>query len=104
MSQNLQGMPCLFFFFKKKKIKENFIVIILIDLNIEKETREKLLKQAKKEVKQIMEIAVVVKFIHEDNNAITSLCGIFKLYNILNLHNIYVNILKLPLNHVYIMV
>jgi hypothetical protein len=38
-----------------------------------------LLKNAKKEVKQIMEIAVVVKFIHEDNNAITSLCSMYSI-------------------------
>ena len=44
-------------------------------LNSEKETRERLLRNVKKECKQLMEVAVTRKFIHEDNGCITSLCG-----------------------------
>ena len=60
-----------FFFYSHFYLKGFFLFLI------EKEIIEVLLKNAKKEVKQIMEIAVVVKFIHEDNNAITSLCGMY---------------------------
>ena len=41
----------------------------------EKENRERLLRNVKKECKQLMEVAVTRKFIHEDNSCITSLCG-----------------------------
>ena len=41
----------------------------------EKEARERLLRNVKKECKQLMEVAVTKKFIHEDNGCITSLCG-----------------------------
>jgi hypothetical protein len=40
----------------------------------EKETRERLLRNVKKECKQLMEVAVTRKFINEDNSCITSLC------------------------------
>ncbi|KAL5017363.1 hypothetical protein ScPMuIL_006952 [Solemya velum] len=39
------------------------------------ETRSKLLRAVKKEVKQIMEEAVTRKFVHEESSSITSLCG-----------------------------
>lgn len=41
----------------------------------ESDTREKLLKAVKKEVKQIMEEAVTRKFVHEESSIVTSLCG-----------------------------
>ncbi|CAF0919976.1 unnamed protein product [Brachionus calyciflorus] len=41
----------------------------------EKETRERLLKNVKRECKQLMEIAVTKKFINEDSSCITSLCA-----------------------------
>ncbi|XP_074643721.1 small G protein signaling modulator 2-like isoform X2 [Tubulanus polymorphus] len=41
----------------------------------DKELREKLLRNVKKEVKQIMEEAVTRKFVHEESSSITSLCG-----------------------------
>ncbi len=56
----------------------------------EKEARERLLRNVKKECKQLMEVAVTKKFIHEDNGCITSLCGksilslFFQLYSQLN--------------------
>ncbi|CAN0329873.1 unnamed protein product, partial [Lampetra fluviatilis] len=39
------------------------------------ETRQRLLRSVKKEVKQIMEEAVTRKFVHEDSSHIISLCG-----------------------------
>ncbi|KAL3857444.1 hypothetical protein ACJMK2_012114, partial [Sinanodonta woodiana] len=39
------------------------------------ETRQRLLRAVKKEVKQIMEEAVTRKFVHEESSSITSLCG-----------------------------
>ncbi|KAL7642157.1 UNVERIFIED_CONTAM: hypothetical protein RMT77_006717 [Armadillidium vulgare] len=45
---------------------------IIID---EKEVKEKLIKNMKKEVKQIMEEAVTRKFVHEESGSITSLCA-----------------------------
>jgi len=42
---------------------------------LEKACRENLLKNVKKEVKQLMEVSVTRKVIHEDNSRITSLCG-----------------------------
>ena len=42
-----------------------------------KETRARLLKNVKKECKQLMEVAVTRKFMNEDNSCITSLCGMF---------------------------
>lgn len=41
----------------------------------ESETRQKLLRAVKKEVKQISEEAVTRKFVHEESSSITSLCG-----------------------------
>lgn len=41
----------------------------------DKKLKEKLIKNVKKEVKQIMEEAVTRKFVHEDSSTITSLCG-----------------------------
>ncbi|XP_061673661.1 small G protein signaling modulator 1 isoform X2 [Syngnathoides biaculeatus] len=41
----------------------------------EAETRQKLLRTVKKEVKQIMEEAVTRKFVHEDSSHIVSLCA-----------------------------
>ncbi|XP_077418141.1 small G protein signaling modulator 1 isoform X2 [Vanacampus margaritifer] len=41
----------------------------------ESETRQKLLRTVKKEVKQIMEEAVTRKFVHEDSSHIVSLCA-----------------------------
>ncbi|CAI9744344.1 Hypothetical predicted protein [Octopus vulgaris] len=41
----------------------------------EAETRQKLLRAVKKEVKQISEEAVTRKFVHEESSSITSLCG-----------------------------
>ncbi|XP_078713561.1 small G protein signaling modulator 2-like isoform X4 [Lampetra fluviatilis] len=41
----------------------------------EEETRQRLLRSVKKEVKQIMEEAVTRKFVHEDSSHIISLCG-----------------------------
>ncbi|KAL1485413.1 hypothetical protein MTO96_010134 [Rhipicephalus appendiculatus] len=41
----------------------------------ENEYREKLLRNVKKEVKQIMEEAVTRKFVHEESSSITSLCA-----------------------------
>lgn len=37
--------------------------------------KEKLIRNVKKEVKQIMEEAVTRKFVHEESSSITSLCG-----------------------------
>ncbi|XP_069188001.1 small G protein signaling modulator 2 isoform X2 [Procambarus clarkii] len=45
---------------------------IIID---EEEFKEKLIRNMKKEVKQIMEEAVTRKFVHEESSTITSLCG-----------------------------
>lgn len=42
---------------------------------VEAEVREQLLKNVKKEVKQIMEEAVTRKFVHEDSSSVTSFCG-----------------------------
>uniref|UniRef100_A0A3Q2Z6K3 Uncharacterized protein n=1 Tax=Hippocampus comes TaxID=109280 RepID=A0A3Q2Z6K3_HIPCM len=41
----------------------------------EEETRQKLLRNVKKEVKQIMEEAVTRKFVHADSSHIVSFCG-----------------------------
>ncbi|CAM1308797.1 SGSM2 (predicted) [Pycnogonum litorale] len=41
----------------------------------DKEYKEKLIRNVKKEVKQIMEEAVTRKFVHEDSSSITSLCA-----------------------------
>ncbi|XP_075218300.1 small G protein signaling modulator 2-like isoform X2 [Lycorma delicatula] len=41
----------------------------------DKKAKEKLIRNVKKEVKQIMEEAVTRKFVHEDSGTITSLCG-----------------------------
>lgn len=41
----------------------------------DKVCRENLLKNVKKEVKQLMEVSVTRKLIHEDNSCITSLCA-----------------------------
>uniref|UniRef100_A0A3B4AUM4 Uncharacterized protein n=1 Tax=Periophthalmus magnuspinnatus TaxID=409849 RepID=A0A3B4AUM4_9GOBI len=41
----------------------------------EAETRQKLLRNVKKEVKQIMEEAVTRKFVHADSSHIISFCG-----------------------------
>lgn len=41
----------------------------------DKKAKEKLIRNVKKEVKQIMEEAVTRKFVHEDSSTITSLCG-----------------------------
>jgi hypothetical protein len=73
MASIIQGNEYKYnFFFTHIFILKGFFLFL-----IEKEIIEVLLKNAKKEVKQIMEIAVVVKFIHEDNNAITSLCSMY---------------------------
>ena len=40
-----------------------------------KSVRENLLKNVKKQVKQLMEVYVTRKFIHEDNSCIITLCG-----------------------------
>lgn len=50
-------------------------MLILLIYLLEKETRERLLRNVKKECKQLMEVAVTKKFINEDNGCITSLCG-----------------------------
>ncbi|KAG1971255.1 small G protein signaling modulator 1 [Pimephales promelas] len=42
----------------------------------ESETRQRLLRNVKKEVKQIMEEAVTRKFVHEDSSHIFSFCGV----------------------------
>ncbi|XP_042621589.1 small G protein signaling modulator 1-like [Cyprinus carpio] len=42
----------------------------------EAETRQRLLRNVKKEVKQIMEEAVTRKFVHEDSSHIFSFCGV----------------------------
>ncbi|XP_051971960.1 small G protein signaling modulator 1-like [Xyrauchen texanus] len=42
----------------------------------ESETRQRLLRTVKKEVKQIMEEAVTRKFVHEDSSHIYSFCGV----------------------------
>ncbi|XP_052422731.1 small G protein signaling modulator 1 [Carassius gibelio] len=42
----------------------------------ESETRQRLLRNVKKEVKQIMEEAVTRKFVHEDSSRIFSFCGV----------------------------
>ncbi|XP_073770421.1 small G protein signaling modulator 1 isoform X1 [Danio rerio] len=42
----------------------------------ESETRQRLLRNVKKEVKQIMEEAVTRKFVHEDSSHIISFCGV----------------------------
>ncbi|XP_055063338.2 small G protein signaling modulator 1 isoform X3 [Misgurnus anguillicaudatus] len=42
----------------------------------ESETRQRLLRSVKKEVKQIMEEAVTRKFVHEDSSHIFSFCGV----------------------------
>ncbi|XP_062869749.1 small G protein signaling modulator 1 [Trichomycterus rosablanca] len=42
----------------------------------EAETRQRLLRSVKKEVKQIMEEAVTRKFVHEDSSHIISFCGV----------------------------
>ncbi|GAA6085276.1 small G protein signaling modulator 1 isoform X1 [Tachysurus ichikawai] len=41
----------------------------------EAETRQRLLRNVKKEVKQIMEEAVTRKFVHEDSSHIVSFCA-----------------------------
>ncbi|XP_064620071.1 small G protein signaling modulator 1-like isoform X8 [Lineus longissimus] len=41
----------------------------------DKEIRERLLRNVKKEVKSIMEEAVTRKFVHEESSSITALCG-----------------------------
>lgn len=41
----------------------------------DKEMRERLLSNVKKEVKQLMEVAAARKFIHEDNGCLVSLCA-----------------------------
>lgn len=46
---------------------------------IEKEARDKLLSNVKKECKQLMEISVTRKCINEDNSCITSLCSKFNI-------------------------
>ncbi len=53
-----------------------YILDILTVLSIlDKECRENLLKNVKKEVKHLMEVSVTKKVIHEDNSCIISLCG-----------------------------
>ncbi|TRY66454.1 hypothetical protein DNTS_034997, partial [Danionella cerebrum] len=42
----------------------------------ESETRQRLLRNVKKEVKQIMEEAVTRKFVHEDSSHVFSFCGV----------------------------
>ncbi|XP_028834793.1 small G protein signaling modulator 1 isoform X2 [Denticeps clupeoides] len=44
----------------------------------EAETRQRLLRNVKKEVKQIMEEAVTRKFVHEDSSHIISFCGVIE--------------------------
>ncbi|XP_053336855.1 small G protein signaling modulator 1 isoform X1 [Clarias gariepinus] len=46
-----------------------------VSANAEAETRQRLLRNAKKEVKQIMEEAVTRKFVHEDSSHIVSFCA-----------------------------
>lgn len=45
----------------------------------EMDIREQLLRNVKKEVKQIMEEAVTRKFVHEDSSSVTSFCGAVEL-------------------------
>lgn len=47
----------------------------LAEISSELDTKENLLKNVKKEVKQIMEEAVTRKFIHEESSSVISLCG-----------------------------
>ncbi|KAM9743792.1 small G protein signaling modulator 1 isoform 2-T2 [Menidia menidia] len=47
----------------------------MVTIMAEAETRQKLLRTAKKEVKQIMEEAVTRKFVHEDSSHIVSFCA-----------------------------
>ncbi|VVC39869.1 Hypothetical protein CINCED_3A012394 [Cinara cedri] len=46
-----------------------------MDANTSKKFKEQLIKNVKKEVKQIMEEAVTRKFVHEESGSITSLCA-----------------------------
>ncbi|XP_050520777.1 small G protein signaling modulator 2-like isoform X4 [Daktulosphaira vitifoliae] len=48
---------------------------ITMDTNTSKKFKEQLIKNVKKEVKQIMEEAVTRKFVHEESGSITSLCA-----------------------------
>ncbi|XP_024944502.1 small G protein signaling modulator 1 isoform X2 [Cephus cinctus] len=45
------------------------------DCEMDKNFKEKLIRNVKKEVKQIMEEAVTRKFVHEESSSITSLCA-----------------------------
>ncbi|XP_065201314.1 small G protein signaling modulator 2-like isoform X2 [Planococcus citri] len=46
-----------------------------MDMPADKKYRETLIKNVKKEVKQIMEEAVTKRFVHEDSSSVTSLCA-----------------------------
>ncbi|KAM6902211.1 small G protein signaling modulator 1 [Xenentodon cancila] len=51
-------------------------VFIMFSLVTEAETRQKLLRNVKKEVKQIMEEAVTRKFVHADSSHVISFCAV----------------------------